>query len=82
MRWKTHDQMRDDFYETIPGLARRGRFWALFVNQAGSPHPCLDFVGPSFVVDPTGRVVAATRDRREQIVFAEIDGAARAIASR
>ena len=65
-----------------PASPGEGRFWALFVNQAGSPHPCLDFVGPSFVVDPTGRVVAETRDRGEQIVFAEIDGAARAIAAR
>jgi N-carbamoylputrescine amidase len=72
MRWKTHGQMRDFFYRTIPGLAREGQFWALFVNQAGRPHECLDFVGPSFVVDPAGRVVAETRDRGEQIVFAEI----------
>jgi len=76
MRWKTHDQMRDDFYRTIPNLAREGRFWALFVNQAGHPHPCLDFVGPSFVVDPSGDVVAETRDRVEQLVFAAIDGTA------
>jgi predicted amidohydrolase len=72
MRWKTHDQMRDEFYRTIPGLAREGRFWALFVNQAGHPHEALDFVGPSFVADPSGLVVAETRDRGEQIVLAEI----------
>lgn len=72
MRWKTHDQMRDEFYRTIPGLAREGRFWALFVNQSGRPHECLDFVGPSFVADPSGRVVAETRDGGEQLVFAEI----------
>jgi predicted amidohydrolase len=82
LRWKTHDQMRDDFYGTIPGLAREGRFWALFVNQAGRPHPCLDFVGPSFVVDPSGRVVAETRDREEQLVYAEVGGASRAVAAR
>jgi predicted amidohydrolase len=75
MRWKTHDQMRDDFYATIPGLARENRFWALFVNQSGRPHECLDFVGPSFVVDPTGRVVAETRDGEEQLVFATLDAA-------
>jgi predicted amidohydrolase len=72
MRWKTHDQMRDDFYRYVPGLARDGRFWALFVNQSGRPHPCLDFAGPSFVVDPSGHVVAETRDGGEQLVFAEI----------
>jgi len=75
MRWKTHDQMRDDFYATIPGLARENRFWALFVNQSGRPHECLDFVGPSFVVDPTGRVVAETHDGEEQLVFATLDAA-------
>jgi predicted amidohydrolase len=80
LRWKTHDQMRDDFFATIPDLAREGRFWALFVNQAGRPHPCLDFVGPSFVVDPSGRVVAETRDREEQLVFAEVGGTLGAIA--
>jgi predicted amidohydrolase len=76
MRFKTHDQMRDDFYQTIPGLAREGRFWALFVNQSGRPHECLDFVGPSFVVDPSGRVVAETHDGGEQLVFADIGKAA------
>jgi predicted amidohydrolase len=74
MRWKTHDQMRDDFYAYIPGLARDGRFWALFVNQSGRPHECIDFVGPSFVVDPAGDVVAVTRDGREQLVFATLEG--------
>jgi N-carbamoylputrescine amidase len=77
LRWKTHDQMRDDFYEYIPGLAREGRFWALFVNQSGRPHDCLDFVGPSFVVDPSGRVVAETTDGSEQLVFATLGEAGR-----
>jgi predicted amidohydrolase len=72
MRWKTHDQMRDDFYEYIPALARENRFWALFVNQSGRPHACLEFLGPSFVVDPAGRVVAETRDGSEQLVLATV----------
>jgi predicted amidohydrolase len=76
MHWKTHDQMRDDFYAYIPGLARDNRFWALFVNQSGRPHHCLDFVGPSFAVEPSGRVVAETRDGGEQLVFADVAGAA------
>jgi predicted amidohydrolase len=76
LRFKTHDQMRDDFYRYIPDLAREGRFWALFVNQSGRPHECLDFVGPSFVVAPSGRVVAETRDGSEQLVFATLDDAA------
>jgi predicted amidohydrolase len=68
--------MREDFYRTIPGLAREGRFWALFVNQSGRPHECIDFVRPSFVVDPSGRVAAETRDGTEQLVYAEIGRAA------
>jgi predicted amidohydrolase len=76
MRWKTHDQMRDDFYTYIPDLARANRFWALFVNQAGRPHECIQFVGPSFVVDPAGRVVVETRDGEEQLLFADLGSAA------
>jgi predicted amidohydrolase len=72
LRWKTHDQMRADFHEYVPSLASDGRFWALFVNQSGRPHECLEFVGPSFVVDPGGRVVAETRDGAEQLVFATL----------
>jgi len=72
LRWKTHDQMRDDFYGYIPGLARDFGFWALFVNQSGRPHECLEFVGPSFVVDPRGELIAATRDGGEQLVFATV----------
>jgi predicted amidohydrolase len=72
MRFKTHDQMRDDFYGYIPALARENRFWALFVNQSGRPHECLEFLGPSFVVDPTGRVVAETHDGGEQLVLATV----------
>lgn len=73
LQWKTHDEMRDDFYAYIPALARDGGFWALFVNQAGRPHACLEFVGPSFVVAPSGQVVAATRDASEQLVFATLE---------
>ncbi len=72
LRWKTHDEMRDDFYEYIPALAHEYRFWALFVNQSGRPHDCLEFLGPSFVVDPSGRVVAQTRDGSEQLVLATV----------
>jgi len=72
MRWKTHDEMRDDFYGYIPALARDNRLWALFVNQSGRPHECLEFLGPSFVVDPAGRVVAETRDGSEHLVLATV----------
>jgi predicted amidohydrolase len=71
-RWKTHDQMRDDFYAYIPQLAAEHRFHAIFVNQAGRPHDSIQFVGPSFVVDAAGRIVAETHDGAEQLLFAEI----------
>jgi predicted amidohydrolase len=64
--------MRDDFYAYIPARARDNGFWALFVNQSGRPHECLEFLGPSFVADPTGAVVAATRDGAEQLVLATV----------
>jgi predicted amidohydrolase len=72
MHWKTHNQMRDEFYRYIPALARAGRFWAVFVNQAGQPHPCLQFEGPSFIVNPAGEIVAETQDGREQLLFADL----------
>jgi predicted amidohydrolase len=72
MRWRTHDEMRDDFYGYIPALARENRFWACFVNQSGRPHDCLEFLGPSFVADPAGRVIAGTRDGSEQLVLATL----------
>jgi predicted amidohydrolase len=72
MRWKSHDEMRDDFYEYIPALARENGFWALFVNQSGRPHECLEFRGPSFVVGPAGQAVAETRDGSEQLVLATV----------
>ncbi len=75
MRWKTHAQMRNDFYTYIPQLAREGRFWALFVNQSGRPHECIQFVGPSFVVSPAGQVVAETHDGEEQLLFADLGSA-------
>jgi (R)-amidase len=70
--WKTHDQMRDEFYAYIPQLARDGHFYALFVNQSGRPHPSIQFVGPSFVVSPDGKLLAETRNGSEQMLILEL----------
>lgn len=70
--WKTHDQMRDDFYAYIPQLARDGHCYALFVNQSGRPHPSIQFVGPSFAVSSRGEILAETRDGSEQMLIAEL----------
>jgi predicted amidohydrolase len=71
--WKTHDQMREDFYSYIPRLAGENRFFALFVNQAGQPHPSIQFVGPTFAVDPLGQIIMETRDGAEQVLFVDLE---------
>jgi predicted amidohydrolase len=71
--WKTHDQMREEFYSYIPQLARENRFFALFVNQAGQPHPSIHFAGPTFAVDPLGKIIVETRNGAEQVLLADLD---------
>ena len=71
-RWKTHDEMRNDFYTYIPELARNHGFYALFVNQAGRPHPSVEFVGPSFAVSTKGEILAETHDGSEQVLMVEL----------
>jgi predicted amidohydrolase len=70
--FKTHDQMRDDFHAYIPSAVQSCGFWGLFVNQAGRPHESVEFVGPSFVVNPAGQIVAETEHGAEQILFADV----------
>src|SRR5690606_34569071 len=74
--WKSHDQMRQEFFGYIPAAAARGRFQALFVNQSGQPHPALRFNGPSFAVDRDGRVIACTESGEEQVLVVTLSQAA------
>jgi predicted amidohydrolase len=69
--FKTHDQMKRDFYAYVPALMRLHGTWGCFVNQAGRPHDSIQFVGPSFVVDPRGEIVAETGGPDEQLVIAD-----------
>jgi predicted amidohydrolase len=71
--WRSHDEMRDQFYRYIPARARENRFWALFVNQAGQPHPAVRMEGPTFAVNPCGEIVAETRNGSEQMLLIELD---------
>lgn len=71
--WKIHNQMRDEFYAYIPQLARENQFFALFVNQAGQPHPSIQFVGPTFAVEPSGRINEETKDGTEQVLVVDLD---------
>jgi predicted amidohydrolase len=70
--WRSHDEMRDQFYRYIPARARENGFWALFVNQSGQPHPAVKIVGPTFAVTPRGDVAVETRDAAEQMVIVDL----------
>ena len=65
--------MRDEFYAYIPQLARENRFFSLFVNQAGRPHPSIHFVGPTFAVESSGRIKEETKDGAEQVLLVDLD---------
>ena len=71
--WKTYDQMKAYFYGYIPARAKQYRFNAFFVNQTGQPHPCLKCVGPSFVVNYQGRILAETKSEAEGLILARTD---------
>ncbi len=71
--WKSYEQMRDFFHSYIPGYAKSLGLTICCVNQTGSPHRVLKFVGPSFVADRTGRIVAESSGETEQLVYAEIE---------
>jgi predicted amidohydrolase len=71
--FKTHDQMKKDFFAYVPAVMRTGGFWGFFINQAGRPHDSIQFVGPSFVVNRAGAVVAETDGPEEKMIFAEVE---------
>jgi predicted amidohydrolase len=70
--WASHDAMRDQFLAYIPLRAKAHDFYALFVNQAGQPHPAIRFEGPSFAVDPQGKLLACTCDGAEQMLYVDV----------
>ena len=67
--WQTHDEMATQFYSYIPQQAKENSFYALFINQSGQPHPALLFDGPTFAVNPKGKVIAKTKNGLEQLVY-------------
>ena len=69
---RTHDEMLERFTRRVRPHAIKNGFYAAFVSQSGVPHPLTPMVGPSFVMDPEGRVIASTKNGKEQIVIAEI----------
>ncbi len=71
-RYRTHDEMFEAFAGRVAAAARRNGFYAALVNQVGRPHPLMPFVGPTFVVDPAGRVIARSRRPAETTVLADL----------
>ena len=69
---RTHDEMLERFTRRVRPHAVKNGFYAAFVSQSGVPHPLTPMVGPSFVMDPAGNVIARTKNGKEQIVIAEI----------
>jgi predicted amidohydrolase len=73
VRYRTHDEMLKFFVEALRPKAVAGGFYAAFVNPVGRSHPLIPFVGPAFVLDPSGRVIARSRSQREALILAEWD---------
>jgi predicted amidohydrolase len=67
--WQSHDGMLEQFLRYIPLRARENRFYALFVNQSGRPHETLHFAGPTFAVNPEGKLIACTQNGSEQVLY-------------
>ena len=72
VRHRTHDEMLRQFVDRLGPMCREHRFVAAFVNQVGLPHPLMPFVGPSFVLDRSGALVARSRGKREGILLADV----------
>ncbi len=71
-RYRTHREMLHLFQQRIARLARELGFYAVFVNQVGTPHPLIPMVGPSFVVDPNGQTIVRSTGKKEGILFADL----------
>lgn len=70
VRYRTHDEMLKFFVEVLRPKAIKWGFYAAFVNPVGQSHPLIPFVGPAFMLDPKGRVIAKSKSKREALVVA------------
>jgi predicted amidohydrolase len=71
--YRSHAQMLERFVERAAGACREHGYYGLFVNQVGQPHPLIPFVGPSFGMDPEGKVLARSRNKREGVLLVDVD---------
>ncbi|MBT3345976.1 MAG: carbon-nitrogen hydrolase family protein [Gemmatimonadetes bacterium] len=72
-RYRNHNEMLAYFRPRISALAEENGFHGVFVNQTGTPHPLIPFVGPAFAVNPRGQLLAATRGKGETLLITECD---------
>ncbi len=69
-RYRTHDEMLKFFVAVVRPKAIQWGFHAAFVNPVGKSHPLIPFVGPAFVIDPRGQIIARSRSQHEELVLA------------
>ena len=72
VRYRTHNEMLKFFAEALGPKAAKWKFYAAFVNPVGKSHPLIPFVGPAFVLDPKGKVIAKSKNKKEALVLADI----------
>lgn len=70
VRYRTHHEMLKFFVEVLRPKAIKWGVYAAFVNPVGQSHPLIPFVGPAFVLDPKGRVIAKSKSNHEALVVA------------
>jgi len=72
VRYRTHSEMLDAFVSRLAPICRRHRLYGAFVNQVGQPHPLIPFVGPSFVLTPSGKTIVRSTSKKEALILADI----------
>jgi predicted amidohydrolase len=72
VRYRTHNEMLKFFAEALGHKAAKWKFYAAFVNPVGKSHPLIPFVGPAFVINPNGKVIAKSKNKKEALVLADI----------
>ena len=71
-RYRTHHEMLKFFAGVVRPKAIKWGFHAAFVNPVGQSHPLIPFVGPAFVLDPRGRIIARSKSKHETLVVASL----------
>lgn len=71
--YRSHREMLKRFVARASSACREHGYFGIFANQVGQPHPLIPFVGPSFAMDPEGRVLARSRNKREGMLLVDID---------